>query len=426
MKAEIIAVGTELLLGDVVNTNSAEIGRMLSQIGIGVYHHTVVGDNRERLAEAFRTALGRVDLVIACGGLGPTEDDLTRETLADVLDRPLHRDDGWEQHLRELFVRRGWGPAETYELPQNNLRQTMVPEGADLLPNSRGTAPGIYLEHGTVTVALVPGPPREMRGLMEEQVIPRLTARQDRDGTVGVLRSRVLRVIGLGESRVAELLEDILAKQTNPTIAPLAQMGEMVLRLTAHAPDAAQADALLEETARTIYPVLGDAIYGENDETLEHVVGVRLAEGGLTVAAAESCTGGLVAHRITGVPGSSRYFRGGIVAYSNDVKTSLLGVPATLIETEGAVSEEVARAMAEGARQVCATDFAVSTTGIAGPDGGSDAKPVGLTWIAVACPEGTTECRRYTFGGDRGVIQARAAHAALELLRFHVVARRHP
>src|SRR6056297_2706012 len=258
-KAEILAVGTELLLGDVVNTNSAEISRMLAELGIGVYYQTVVGDNRDRLATAFRTAIDRADVIIVSGGLGPTEDDLTRETLAEVLDRPLHRDAGWESHLRTIFARHRWGQRGGTELPENNLRQTMVPEGAVLLPNSQGTAPGIYLEHeDTAIVVLVPGPPREMRALMSEQVLPRLAASRSSAGTGAVLASRVLRIVGLGESRVAEMLQELLAEQSNPTIAPLAQLGEVHLRLTAHAGDREAATKLIDETASRIYATLGD------------------------------------------------------------------------------------------------------------------------------------------------------------------------
>ncbi|MDA3951499.1 MAG: competence/damage-inducible protein A [Spirochaeta sp.] len=423
-KAEILAVGTELLLGDVVNTNSAEIARMLAELGIGVYYQTVVGDNRDRLAAAFRTAIDRADVVVVSGGLGPTEDDLTRETLAEVLERPLHRDSEWEAHLRAIFAERRWGPGGGTTLPENNLRQTMVPEGAVLLPNSRGTAPGIYVEDENAIVVLVPGPPREMRALMNEQVLPRLAASQATAGTGAVLASRVLRIIGLGESRVAELLQDLLAEQTNPTIAPLAQLGEVHLRLTAHAGTRDAATQLIDETAATIYETLGDAIYGEDDTTLEAVVGTLLrGEGGegkerraRTLAVAESCTGGLLAHRLTNVAGSSAWFRGGIVAYSNEMKRALLNVPADLIEREGAVSEPVARAMATGVIEACGSDCGVAITGIAGPGGGSEAKPVGLTYIAVTC-DGETVCHRYRFPGDREVVKARAAHTALSLLR---------
>lgn len=416
MKAEILAVGTELLLGQVVNTNAAEIARMLAEIGIGVYHQTVIGDNEERLASAFRTALARVDLLVVCGGLGPTEDDLTRETLAAVLNLPLHRDEEWERHLLRLFElwrRRG---STSSKPPENNLRQTMVPEGATLLPNKRGTAPGIFLIHDGVTIVLVPGPPGEMRGLMREEVLPRLTQQLSDGGKTAVLRSRVLRVTGLGESRVAELLQELLASQSNPTIAPLAQLGEVHLRLTAHAPNEPDAEALLTRSAEAIYEILDDAVYGEDDRTLEVVVGDLLRKHGRTLSLAESCTGGLVCHRLTNVPGSSAYLLGGAVTYSNELKKSVLGVPGDLIVRDGAVSESVARAMAEGATASFRSDMALAITGIAGPDGGTSTKPVGLTYIALTA-HGETECREFFFRGERCEIKERAAHSALEMLR---------
>lgn len=431
MKAEIISVGTELLLGHVINTNAAEIARMLAEIGVGVYHQTAVGDNEERLARAIRAAMTRperIELVVLCGGLGPTEDDLTRETTAKVLGLPLVRHDEWWQHLQELFRQRqinraGAGTAVPAEqLPRNNMRQAMVPRGAELLPNRRGSAPGIYCEHEGLVFVLLPGPPGEMRGLMREEVIPRLVRRAGETGN-GVLVSRVLRVTGIGESRAAELLAPLLAGQTNPTIAPLAQPGEMYLRITARAADRAHADDLNAQVARRIYAVLGEAIYGEDDQTLESVIGSILTERGTTLALAESCTGGLVSHRVTNVPGSSRYLAGSIVAYSNEIKQSVLGVPADLIAREGAVSAPVAEAMAAGARSLCGSTVAVAVTGIAGPGGGTDRKPIGLTFIALADASGT-ECGRFQFLGDREEVKLRASQAALDMLRRHLIEKR--
>lgn len=427
MKAEIVAVGTELLMGHTVNTNAAEIARMLAEVGIGVYYQSVVGDNPERLSAALATAIERADVVIACGGLGPTEDDLTRETLAEVTGRPLFRDEEWARHLEELFERRRrqrrrLSPEEDYPFPQNNLRQAMVPEGAVLLRNSRGTAPGIYLEHGETTVVLVPGPPGEMRALMHEAVLPRLRRRLSASGEGAVLLSRVLRVIGLGESRVAELLQPLLAAQSNPTIAPLAHLGEMHLRITARAPDEESARRYLADTAAEIRAVLGDAVYGEDDTSLEAVVGELLVEGGLTVSVAESCTGGLLGDRITNVPGCSRYFRGGVVAYSNELKSELLGIDPELIARDGAVSETVSRAMAGGARERCGSDLAVAITGIAGPDGGTPEKPVGLVYISVA-DEREVECREFQLPGDREEMKYRTSNVALEMLRGRLLAR---
>lgn len=418
LRAEIIAVGTELLMGQVINTNAAEIATMLADIGIGVYYQSVVGDNSTRLAEAFGTALERSDLVIACGGLGPTEDDLTRETLAAVVDRPLHRNEEWVTLLEERFAHYRGGT-----LPQNNLRQAMVPEGADLLPNSRGTAPGVYLRQGRTAVYLIPGPPGEMRTMMREQVLPRLTRELERDGRTGVLVSRVLRVIGIGESRVAELLQTLLAEQTNPTIAPLAGAGEVHVRVTAHGAHREDAEHKIERTVTEIRAILGDAIYGEDDTDLPRAVGELLVAQNRTVALAESCTGGLLGHRLTNAPGSSRYFVGGVVAYSYALKSSALGVDPAVIERDGAVSDEVARQMGRGVRAMCGSDVAVAITGIAGPGGGTDAKPVGLTYIAVVDGAGE-EVARHVFHGDREGVKQRASQTALDMLRRRLIAAR--
>ncbi|MFW5826471.1 MAG: competence/damage-inducible protein A [Alkalispirochaeta sp.] len=417
LRAEIIAVGTELLMGQVINTNAAEIARMLAERGVGVYHQSVVGDNAARLAEAFATALSRADVVIACGGLGPTEDDLTRETLSEVVGRPLRRNDEWVGTLKERFAHYHRG-----ELPQNNLRQAMVPDGATLLPNSRGTAPGIYLRHENTSVYLVPGPPHEMQAMMEEQVMPHLTEGLIREDRNGVLVSRVLRVTGIGESRVAELLQDLLEGQSNPTIAPLAGAGEVQLRVTARGAHREEAEELIDGTAEAIRSILGDAVYGEDDTDLPGAVGVLLGDQQRTVALAESCTGGLVGHRLTNVPGSSRFFLGGIIAYSYELKSSALGVDPAVIERDGAVSDEVARQMGRGARSACGSDLAVAITGMAGPGGGTPTKPVGLTYIAVVDAAGEA-VQRHIFHGDREGIKYRASQAALDMLRRRLLAR---
>ncbi|MFW5694421.1 MAG: competence/damage-inducible protein A [Alkalispirochaeta sp.] len=415
-RAEIIAVGTELLMGQVINTNAAEIAHMLAESGVGVYYQSVVGDNAERLAEAFTTALERADLVIACGGLGPTEDDLTRETLSHVVGRPLRRNEEWMRGLRARFSHSPGG-----ELPRNNARQAMVPEGADLLPNSRGTAPGIYLRHGNTDVYLVPGPPHEMRSMMHQQVMPRLTEQLARDGRRGVLVSRVVRVTGIGESRVAELLQEVLDRQSNPTIAPLAGAGEVHLRVTAHAPSPEEATRRIDTTVGEIRSILGDAVYGEDDTDLPRAVGELLTAHHATVALAESCTGGLVGHRLTNAPGSSRYFLGGVVAYSYELKSSALGVDPEVLQRDGAVSDEVARQMGRGVRKMCGSDLAVAITGIAGPGGGTATKPVGLTYIAVVDASGE-EVARHVFHGDREGIKHRASQTALDMLRRRLIA----
>ncbi len=416
MKAEILTVGTELLMGQTVNTNAAEIAQMLAEVGVGVYYQTIVGDNPERLEQAVQTAVSRADLLVACGGLGPTEDDLTRETVAQVLETPLKRDEGWARRLVELFERRG------RPFGKNNLRQAMVPEGGILLENPNGTAPGIYLERGDLTVVLLPGPPHEMRALMREEVMPRLALGLAGTQRSAVLVSKMLRVVGVGESRAVELLEPILASQSNPTIAPLAKLAEVHLRITASAPDAAEAERLIAQASEQIRAKLGDAVYGEDETTLEQAVGELLKQQKQTLTVAESCTGGLLSHRLTNVPGSSGYYVGGVVAYSNAFKIAALSVDDEVIEREGAVSDTVATGMARGARSASGADIAVAITGIAGPGGGSAEKPVGLTFIALADGSGEV-CRRYEFWGGREQIKARAAQSALELLRRHLLNR---
>ncbi len=414
MKAEILAVGTELLMGHTVNTNAAEIARMLAEIGVGVYYQTVVGDNPERLEEAVHTAVARAELVVACGGLGPTEDDLTRETVASVLGLELVRNERWAQRLMQFFERRGRVPTE------NNFRQALVPVGAELLENEHGTAPGIFLTHRGVTVVLLPGPPHEMRALMHDHVLPRLSQALEGESGTAVLVSRVLRVVGLGESRMVEALEPILSSQSNPTIAPLAKSAEVHLRITSRAETRAAAEELNERCAQQIYERLGPAIYGEDEVTLEEAVGRLLRQQGLSLATAESCTGGLIGHRVTNVAGSSAYYLGGIVAYSNSLKAAGLGVDPALIERDGAVSEAVARAMATGVRERTDAGVGLSVTGIAGPGGGSEDKPVGLTYIAIASAA-EVQCVRREFWGGREQVKLRAAQAALEFLRRHLL-----
>lgn len=415
MRCEIIAVGTELLMGQIVNTNGAEIARELAGLGVGVYYQTMVGDNGERLAEVFSIALKRADLVILCGGLGPTNDDLTRETVAHVLGLPLEQNEFWVEKLHEFFGRFG------RPVIPSNLRQAMLPQGAKLLPNDRGTAPGIYLEHGQNIIVLLPGPPGELLPMFRAQVLPLLRERLAQEDNLAVLQSKILRISGLGESVVAERLKDVLEKQHNPTIAPLARGGlEVHLRLTARAASPAEAARLLEEKAEEIRCILGDYIYGEDAEGLEYSVARLLWQKKLTIAVAESCSGGLLSHRLTAVPGSSLYLMAGLVTYSNEAKIDLLGVDPQLIARHGAVSREVALQMAAGARRTGKAHIGMGITGIAGPDGGTAEKPVGLTYIALAA-DGREYCRELNFWGSRGEIKERAAQTALHLLRLFLL-----
>lgn len=409
MRCEIISVGTELLMGQITNTNARDIARELLSLGIGVYYQTVVGDNEQRLAEVFSRALQRVELIILTGGLGPTDDDLTRETVAKVLGLPLQKSSLWEQKLQEFFSRFKRPMAEI------NLRQAMVPRGGKILLNDRGTAPGILLEEKGKIIVLLPGPPREMLPMFKEQVIPLLREKLLNEGNLAVLRSKVLRIIGLGESVMAEMIRPHLENQGNPTIAPLAKGAEVHLRLTARGSSEKEAELLLNSKAEEIKKVLGDYIYGEDEEELELAVARLLWQSGKTIALAESCSGGLLCHRLTNIPDSSRYLLAGLVTYSNEAKIKILGVDPSLITRVGAVSREVAEAMAAGVRRLCRADIGLGITGIAGPGGGTAQKPVGLTYIALET-EDFKLCNRYEFWGERLDIKVRATQTALYLL----------
>ncbi len=408
MKAEIIAVGSELLTPDRVDTNSLFLTEELNKLGIEVLRKTIVGDNRELLAEAFRDALNRVPVVIASGGLGPTEDDLTRETVAELLGRRLQRN---EEVVRAIEAR---FRSFKRDMPAVNLRQAMVPEGAEVLENPRGTAPGLWLEDHGRMVALLPGPPRELKPLFLEQVLPRLRRR------VSGIRMfhRELRVTGLGESHVEERIRPIYTRYPHVSTTILAAPGEVQLHLRIWAEDATQAETTLDEIVRSFELALGDRIFAHRGVPLEEVVAELLATNRATIATAESCTGGLLAERLTRIPGSSTYFLGGVVSYSNERKTVWTEVPAELIASKGAVSAEVAIALAEGIRRTVGSTFGVGITGIAGPGGGSDEKPVGTVHIALAAPAGTKE-RLVHLPGDREMIRFHASQLALDMVRVH-------
>lgn len=404
MNAEIIAVGTELLLGDIVNTNAQYLSQQLAAYGVDVFSECVVGDHPGRLKDAIRTALSRADWLILTGGLGPTADDLTRETTAELLGRPLHFSETVWSGIADYFEKRDRVPTET------NRRQAMVPEGADILENRCGTAPGLHLKQGARHIILLPGPPREMRAMFEQEVAP-LLARE----TGCVLRSRVLRVFGMGESEAAECAAELLDDQ-NPTVAPYAKEGEMLFRITAKAATEGEAEALIDPVEAALRSRIGDVVYGMGETDLQTVTVQKLLEHKLTVATAESCTGGGLASAITDVAGASDVFRTGIVAYHNETKTRLLGVPADLLETHGAVSPEVACAMAEGAARTAGADIGVGITGIAGPGGGTAAKPVGLVYIGV-CFRGEARAYPFRFAGTREQNRKSAVKHALNLIR---------
>jgi nicotinamide-nucleotide amidase len=410
LTAEIIAVGSELLTPFRTDTNSLWLTDRLNSVGVEVKLKTIVGDDDARLEETIRDALKRSGVVVLTGGLGPTEDDITRKIAARALGRRLSLDERVLEEIRAKFMR--WGR----KMPEINARQAMVMEGAEVLPNPNGSAPGMYLEHDSRVVALLPGPPREMKPMFDAHVLPRISARA---GGVRVAR-RVLRVAGLGESAVDERIAPVYTQYKNPQTTILFTNTDIEIHLTAQGKTEQEAELLLDGLSGQIEERLGDSVFAFRGESMEEVVGLRLAVSGFTVAVAESCTGGLVAHRLTEVPGSSSYFMEGVVTYSNEAKTRLLGVPEELIERHGAVSAEVAEAMAEGVKRRGATDFGLAVTGVAGPGGGTEAKPVGLVYVALS-DDAHTEHRRVMLPGDRHLIRWRASQAALDLLRRRLI-----
>jgi nicotinamide-nucleotide amidase len=408
MKAEIIAVGSELLTPDKLDTNSLFLTEELNGIGIEVVRKTVVGDDRDLLGAVFRDALNRVPLIIACGGLGPTEDDLTRETVADLLGRRLKRNDEILRYIQGRFRSMG------REMPDVNVRQAMVPEGAEILENPRGTAPGLWLETNGCAIALLPGPPRELKPLVREQVLPRLERRVS-----GVrLYHRELRVTGLGESHVEQRILPIYSRYPAVHTTILAAPGEVQIHLRLWTDDAQHAQKTLDEMVQGFELALTDRIFSYDGRGLEEVVARDLTVNNATIAAAESCTGGLLAQRLTSIAGSSSYFLGGVVVYSNELKSAWTDVPPEMILAKGAVSAEVAVALAEGIRRRVGSTLGVGITGIAGPGGGSEEKPVGTVHVAISHAGGVKE-RGARFPGDREAIRWQASQAALDLVRVH-------
>jgi len=414
MDCEILTVGTELVLGFTVNTNAAEMGRMLTEAGLHVTGMTTVGDHPGGIKGHLGAALGRAGTVIVSGGLGPTSDDITRPAAAELFGRKLVRDPQLVEQLRAMFKSRG-----VQNMPESNLVQADVPEGATILPNLRGTAPGLWIEDGGRLVVLIPGVPKEMRALMSDEVVPRLKRRAGENGWT-VVRSRTLRTTGIGESALADKLGDTSGVLgASVTLAYLPTVAGTDLRLTAWNVPEQEADALLEKAALALRPRLGERVYGEGETDLAAVVLKLLEDKGASLATAESCTGGLVGARLTAIPGSSRVYKGGVVAYDDEVKLQQLGVSADAIAEHGAVSEAVVRQMAEGVARSLDASAAIAITGVAGPTGGSDAKPVGTVWIGVLWQD---QVRAFThiLPGDREDVRGRAAQYALDYLRRRI------
>ena len=410
LSAEIIAIGSELLAPDRTDTNSLWLTEKLNQLGIEVKLKTIVGDDDARLEETINDATRRSKVVITTGGLGPTEDDITRKITARALGKRLLLDENVLAEIKQRF--QGFGVA----MPERNSRQAMVIEDAEVLPNPNGTAPGMFIEHNGTAIALLPGPPREMRPMFENYVASKL---ERRAGNIRVVR-RMLRVAGLGESAVDEKIAPVYTQYENPQTTILFNQTEIEVHLTARGRTEEEANALLDRVVLQLEDKLGNAIFAFAGEKMEEVVGLKLAVGGYTLSVAESCTGGLLAQRLTDVPGSSKYFIEGVVTYSNDAKTRALGVEPILLLEHGAVSAPVAEAMAEGMRKRTETDFALAITGIAGPGGGTEEKPVGTVFIAISSEVGT-EHRKLKLPGDRQLIRWRASQAALDLLRKRLI-----
>lgn len=411
MKACIIAVGSEMLTPFHVDTNSLVITERLNAIGYDVRLKVVVGDDTEELAAVFEGALTWADVVVVIGGLGPTDDDITRETIARVLQAPLEVHEHVVERIRERFARRGM------EMPAINYRQAMAPRGATLLDNPNGTAPGLWIERGPTAIVLLPGPPREMRPMFDAVIADRLAARSSGTG----LFRRVLRVTGRAESDVDAHAQPVYGRWTTARIpiatTILAVLGQIELHLTARAESRREADAALDAAVEELKAVLGPAVYSTDGRNLEAVVGDLLREKHFTVAVAESCTGGLLTSRLTDVPGSSAYVERGFVCYSNRSKVELLGVSDAILMEHGAVSDPVAQAMAAGARARAGTNVGIGITGIAGPDGGTPAKPVGAVSIAVIV-DSETRVRTFQFVGSREEVKFQASQAALNMLRL--------
>lgn len=406
MNAEIIAVGSELLTPFRLDTNSLFLTEELNRVGVRVIHKAVVGDSPEEMRSSFSHALSRADLIVSSGGLGPTDDDRTRDTVADLLGRKLRIDEDIVRHIQERFRRFGRA------MPEINRRQAMVPEGATVLPNPRGTAPGLWLESNNHIVVLLPGVPLELRALFETEVRPRLAKLNHAQR----LYTRELRIFGLTESEVEQRVSPLYAVYPDTETTILATQNGIELHPRTWSSDPAKAEKLLDEIVSRMALALGEHLYSSAGESLEEVVARVLTENRATIAVAESCTGGMVAERLTNVPGSSAYFLGGVVCYSNELKTSLVGVPKETIDAKGAVSSEVALALADGIRKRTGATIGIATTGIAGPGGGTSEKPVGLVHIGIADQRCVTE-KPFRFPGDRERIRRFATQTALDMVR---------
>lgn len=408
MKAEILSIGTEILLGDIVNTNSQYIAMELAALGIDVYYQGTVGDNEDRLLKSFEESLKRSDIVITTGGLGPTNDDITKEIAAKYFNQELELHEPSWNKIKEYFKKLG------KEMSDNNKKQAYFPKEAIILENNNGTAPGAIFKKDNKTIIVIPGPPREMKAMFEESVKPYLQSITDE-----ILISKTIRTFGLGESTLESKVIDIIESQKNPTVAPYAKEMEAILRVTAKAKTKEDANSLIDPIIEEIKSRIGNFIYGEEDTTLEDVVAKKLVDKNLTISVAESCTGGMVASSLINYPGISKVFMEGCVTYSNEAKINRLGVKKETLEKYGAVSEETAKEMAEGICKSLNTNIGISTTGVAGPEGGTIEKPVGLVYMGIHI-NGVTKVKKYNFNGNRSRVRLAATKNLLNDLRLEL------
>ena len=407
---EILAVGTELLLGNIANTDAQMLSQGLSELGLNVYYHTVVGDNPERVTQAVDIAKKRADIIITTGGLGPTCDDLTKNVLAKAFGKKLVFDQASADRCKAFFDRIG------RPMTDNNLQQAMLPEGCTILTNDWGTAPGCAFYAEGCHVIMLPGPPSECRPMFYNRAVPYLSRLSE-----GVIASHTLKLFGIGESSMEAQLREQMNHMVNPTLAPYAKEGECELRVTAKAKTVEEAEELLKPTVEQVKALFGNKVYGVDVSSMEQVVEKYLLEKGMTIGCAESCTGGLIAKRLTDVPGASKVFKGGIVSYTNEVKHNVLGVPQELLDEFGAVSAPVAQAMAEGARKALGCDIALASTGVAGPDPDDRGNEVGTMFVAIATPDGT-HVRPLHLGNRpvRARLRTQTAHHAFDLARRYL------
>ena len=408
MVAEIICVGTEILLGNIVNTNAAYLAEKCAYLGLESYYQIAVGDNKGRLMDTIKTAMNRSDVIFLVGGLGPTEDDLTKETAAEAFGKKLVEDAKAKENIMNILTSRG------YAVTENNFKQALVPEDSLILYNDNGTAPGIIMEENGKVCIMLPGPPNEFIPMVENQVVPYFL-KLDRDASY----SKVVKIVGVGESLVADQIKDLVA-MTNPTVATYAKTGEVHVRVTAFAKTEDEAKKLVKPVVKQLKSMYPANVYSTNaDETLEEAIVALLSKNDLSITTAESCTGGLLSAQIVNVPGASDVFKGGYITYSNKAKRNVIGVKKGTLEKYGAVSEEVAKEMAIGAKDDAKADVAVAITGIAGPGGGTPEKPVGLVYIGVAVKD-KVFVNKYLFNGNRNKVRESSVVAALTMVRMHV------